>query len=147
MDVQTLFLFTTELLKKAGLNKKAAQIVAKTLIEADLLGHTTHGLALLEPYIKEIEQGKMLAKGKPICLNKKGAMEVWNGQYLAGPYLVDLAIERAVKQVKRYGTYTIVIQKSHHIACLAAYLEAVARQNLMIYLVTIQPFLGLAFLP
>ncbi|MDZ7876580.1 MAG: Ldh family oxidoreductase [Saprospiraceae bacterium] len=139
MTVQTLLEFTSALLKKAGLSKKAADIVAKTLIESDLLGHTTHGLALLEAYVKDIEGGNMATKGKPICLNKKGAMEVWNGQYLAGPYLIELAIERAIKRVKRYGTYTIAIQKSHHIACLAAYLEVVARQNLMIYLSCADP--------
>ncbi len=134
MDAQYLLSFTTKLLKKAGLTPKHAQIVAETLIEADLLGHRTHGLALLEAYIQEIESGGMTVEGKPRPLSKMGAVELWDGRYLAGPYLVKKAIKRAIKKVKRFGTYTIVIQKSHHIACLAAYLEAVTQQNLMIYL-------------
>jgi LDH2 family malate/lactate/ureidoglycolate dehydrogenase len=134
MNAQYLSNFTTKLLLKAGLTKKHAKIVADTLIEADLLGHRTHGLALLEVYIEEIENGGMTTEGKPVILRKTGALEVWNGRYLTGPYLVKTAINTAIQKVKRFGTYTIIIQKSHHIACLAAYLESVTKQNLMIYL-------------
>lgn len=139
MTYQQLTNFTENLLLKAGLSKKKSQIVAKILVEADLLGHQTHGLQLLEAYLTEIEKGGMRRKGQPKLLSKKGALTVWNGRYLPGPWLVEKAIEEAIKQAKKYGTATIVIQKSHHIACLAAYLEAVTQQNLMILLACSDP--------
>ncbi len=126
-------------LKKAGLRGQKAQILAKTLLEADLLGHRTHGLQLLEPYLNEIEKGDMQTKGLPTTLSNKGAIVLWDGRYLSGPWLVQKAIDLATKRAKRLGTCTVVIQKSHHIACLAAYLETVARQNLMIILSSSDP--------
>ena len=126
--------FSLICLKKAGLRGQKAQILAETLLEADLLGHRTHGLQLLEPYLAEIEKGYMQTKGLPTTLSNKGAIFLWDGRYLPGPWLVQKAIDLAAKRAKRFGTCTVVIQKSHHIACLAAYLEMVARQNLMIYL-------------
>jgi len=37
--------FATAALTEAGLNSTRAAIVTETLIEADLIGHSTHGLA------------------------------------------------------------------------------------------------------
>ena len=39
--------FATALLRSSGLDSDKSGIVAEILTEGDLLGHTTHGLALL----------------------------------------------------------------------------------------------------
>jgi len=49
--------FAVKLLQTAGVDDVPAEAVARTLVEGDLLGHDTHGLALLAPYVKEIENG------------------------------------------------------------------------------------------
>ncbi len=139
MQYQHLLDLTKKILQKSGLPIAKAFVVAETLIEAELLGHRTHGLQLLEAYISELENGGMQKQGKPVILNKKAAVQVWDGRYLPGPWLVNKAIDVAIKKAKIYGTATIVIQKSHHIACLAAYLERVTQQNLMILLACSDP--------
>ncbi len=139
MKYQHLLDLTKKILQKSGLPIAKAFVVAETLIEAELLGHRTHGLQLLEAYISELENGGMQKQGKPVILNKKVAVQVWDGRYLPGPWLVNKAINVAIKKAKTYGTATIVIQKSHHIACLAAYLERATQQNLMILLACSDP--------
>lgn len=126
--------FATRILLKAGLSKAKAFATAETLLEADLLGHRTHGLALLEAYANEVKNGGMTRHGQPHIINKKRAVEVWDGQYLPGIWLVRKAIDRAIRKVRTQGISTIIIQKSHHIGCLAAFMEAVTRQNLMMIL-------------
>jgi LDH2 family malate/lactate/ureidoglycolate dehydrogenase len=44
----------TELLLRAGLGIERAEAVVAILVEGDLLGHTTHGLALLPGYLADI---------------------------------------------------------------------------------------------
>ena len=56
---QALITFADTLLQRAGLPADRARIVAETLVEADLMGHTTHGMQLLAPYLQEIENGGM----------------------------------------------------------------------------------------
>ena len=46
-DARALTDFAKATLSKAGLPDEPAASVARGLVEADLLGHTTHGLALL----------------------------------------------------------------------------------------------------
>ena len=55
--------FADALLQKAGLAAPMAASVARTLVDGDLLGHDTHGLALLAGYLKELESGGMTRDG------------------------------------------------------------------------------------
>lgn len=124
----------TTLLEKAGLVEERARIVAETLTEADLMGHSTHGLALLPPYLKELESGRMAKSGEPEVIQDLGAAITWDGGYLPGPWLMNKAIALAVERSTIHPLATVVIRRSHHIACLAAYPERVARQGLLMLL-------------
>src|SRR4030081_277784 len=62
-SAEALIRFAADLLQKAGLDSGPAGAVARTLVEGDLLGHDTHGLALLAPYVREIENGAMTCPG------------------------------------------------------------------------------------
>ncbi len=44
--------FAGDLFCAAGLNNDKARAVAEVLVEGDVLGHTTHGLALAAPYLR-----------------------------------------------------------------------------------------------
>ena len=61
-----LLAFADQLLQTAGLPPDKAQAVAEVLLEGDLLGHTTHGLALLAPYLAELEAAGM-TPAAPSC--------------------------------------------------------------------------------
>jgi len=53
-----LFDFAASLFRAAGLDGDKPATVAEFLVEADLLGHTTHGLALACDYLEDIEAGE-----------------------------------------------------------------------------------------
>lgn len=147
---QNLQQLALKLLKKAGLGEKQAYDTARTLVEADLMGHATHGLALLSPYIDSALDGGMLLTGDAQTLRDTGSSIAWDGKYLPGPWLVHQAIDLALERVKQYPVVTMTIQKSHHIGCLAAYPEKVTAKGLMFLLscsdpvnATVAPFGGL----
>lgn len=114
--------FANGLLRRAGARDDIAATVADVLVTGDLLGHTTHGLGLLAPYLGELEKGTMTASGEPQVMNARAASELWDGGRLPGPWLTMRAMDRAMAMAKDAGTGTVVIRRSHHIACLAAYL-------------------------
>ncbi|MEK6426220.1 MAG: Ldh family oxidoreductase [Burkholderia gladioli] len=126
--------FAEALLVAAGLDAPHAQAVADILVDGDLMGHDTHGLAQLAAYVGEIERGGMTRSGAPEVLSDRGAALLWDGRRLPGPSLVLAGIETLAERARRYGSATLVIRRSHHIACLASYLERATAQGFMIVL-------------
>jgi len=141
-SAESLLAFATALLEKAGLSEDRARIVAEVLLEGDLLGHTTHGLALLPAYLRELDAGTMARSGEPDVLADHGSALTWDGRHLPGPWLVKRAIAAARERLAQYPVVTVVIRRSHHIGCLQAYLEPVTREGLVVLLTCSDPSVG-----
>lgn len=137
-----LLAFAAELLAKAGLADDRARDVAEVLLEGDLLGHTTHGLDLLAPYLRELDTGRMTRSGEPEVLTDRGSALTWDGRYLPGPWLVKRAIATARARLADHPAVTVAIRRSHHIGCLQAYLAPVADDGLVILLTCSDPSTG-----
>lgn len=131
--------FAIELLTRAGLEADKANVVAEILLEGDLLGHDTHGLALLPAYLTELERGGMARTGEPKVLADFPAAVTWDGQRLPGPWLTVRALDLAMERARKVGTCTIAIRRSHHVACLAAYLGRVAKAGFAVILTCSDP--------
>ncbi len=138
-DAAALIGFAESLLTGAGMPRDRATDVAEILVEADLLGHDTHGLQLLPSYMQQIEAGEMKLEGEPITLADHGAVLTWDGQRLPGPWLVLRALDVAAQKAKLYGSGTVTIGRSHHIACLAAYLKRATDRGLVMLLLSSAP--------
>ncbi len=132
--VTAVIMHARALLSAAGMDADKAATVAEILVEGDLMGHDTHGLALLGPYLGELEGGAMTKSGAPAVLNQRPAAQVWDGLRLPGPWLVVQALETCASMARTYGTGTVVIRRSHHIAALAAYLKRATDQGLLMLL-------------
>ena len=131
--------FARALLERSSLDAAIARDVADILVEGDLLGHDTHGLALLAGYLGELDKGTMTRGGSYEVVNERAACATWDGRRLPGPWLTLRAIDKATAMARTCGTGTVAIRRSHHIACLAAYLKRVTDQGMMIVLACSDP--------
>lgn len=136
---ESLTQFARRLLEAAGLDSQMADAVAVVLVDGDLLGHSTHGLQLLPPYVEELENGAMRKSGEPEVANALPASQLWDGRRLPGPWLVLRALDEAAAMAQVHGTGTVAIRRSHHIACLAAYLKRATDRGLMMLLTCSDP--------
>jgi len=131
--------FAVALCTRSGMDGAAARDVANILVEGDLLGHDTHGLQLLKPYLDALGSQAMLGSGELDEIASRPAVASWDGKYLPGPYLVLRAIDTAINMAQQYGTGCIAIRRSSHIGALAAYLEKPARAGFLIQIVCSDP--------
>jgi LDH2 family malate/lactate/ureidoglycolate dehydrogenase len=116
-----------------------ANRVASARVEADLLGHTSHGLDLLARYVDEIGTPRMRGSGVPEVIADNGSSLLWDGGMLAGPALVTLAIDAGLERLPQYGLVTVVVRHCHHTASLAAYLQRATDQGALILLASSSP--------
>jgi LDH2 family malate/lactate/ureidoglycolate dehydrogenase len=133
--------FSTALGHKAGLSLDRAKIQAEVLLEADLLGHTTHGLNLLPNYLKEIESGATKSAGDPAIVSDRESAVVWDGNNLPGTWLVSQALAEARRRVWEHAVVTIVIRRSGHIGALISYLRQATEDGHIIMLMTTNPLM------
>ena len=136
---QDLLNFASQLLNHAGLDHEKSLVVATTLVEGDLLGHDTHGLALLAGYLKELQTGGMSKQGSYRVLSDKPAVQLWDGERLPGPWLIEKGLDVLIPRARALGVASLAIKRSHHIACLAVYLMRAAEQGMLMVLASSDP--------
>src|SRR5687767_10955216 len=83
----------------AGSADAEARLVADHLIEANLMGHDSHGVIRVAPYIELLRSGKWTANRHIEIVKDAGALVVVDGGQGIGQVIaneaIDLGIERA----------------------------------------------------
>ena len=141
-SVTSLKQLATELFTAAGMEAEKAQAVAEVLVTGDMVGQRTHGMALCPQYLEEIEKGLMATTGVPEVVRDSGAVFVWDGNYLPGPWLVSQALQQAASRISDHGVVTAVIRRSHHIACLTSLIKQATDRGLAVILASSDPAFG-----
>jgi LDH2 family malate/lactate/ureidoglycolate dehydrogenase len=131
--------FARSLFEASGMAADRAQIVAETLLDGDLMGHTTHGLQLLAPYLDAIKRKVTRLDGAPETIADRGSAVTWDGGWLPGPWLVRQALDLAFERIAQHPVVTVVIRRAGHIGCLAAYPRLATERGLMLLLTCSDP--------
>ena len=131
--------YAVALLRGVGYPQEPAQVTAAHLVAADLMGHTTHGLALLPPYLSAAEAGDTTLEGTAEVVSDAGAVCVWDGAYLPGIWLTTGAVETATERAREHGVGIVCIRRCSHIGCLATYLEAATEAGQMVVITCSDP--------
>ncbi|TNM63493.1 Ldh family oxidoreductase [Aliirhizobium smilacinae] len=134
-----LLTFAHSLFAGAGLEDDKATAVATYLVEADLMGHSTHGLALAGWYLQGIADGIVTKTGSYETISDRGPSVCWNGNRLPGAWLTSEAVKLAMERAGEFGTATVVIGNSHHIGALAAYLPIATEKGLLVSIASSSP--------
>ena len=124
--------FCTSVLMKLNMDEDKALITSEILIEADMIGHSTHGTRLLPMYVADIEKGKMNVSGELDIINDTGSCITCDGNLLPGIWLTEKAINIAAKRCKTNGIVTVLIGNSHHNGALAAYMLPYVKMGLIV---------------
>lgn len=131
--------FASALLQNEGIEAAKADVVAEILVEGDLMGHSTHGLALLGQNLDEAVAGRMTGTGVPEVVSSTPVADCWNGRRLPGPWLVREAADLCAQRSETFGLAAVAISRATHIGCLAAYLPRYTEQGKFVQIVSSDP--------
>jgi LDH2 family malate/lactate/ureidoglycolate dehydrogenase len=131
--------YAAALFAAAGCDGDKPASIAEGLVEADLLGHTTHGLQLAPAYLRELESGAMTPRGEPEVVADRGAAVTWDGRRLPGVWLATRAVDLAADRAAAHGLAAVAVRRSHHIGCLAAFLRRATDRGLMVVIASSDP--------
>jgi LDH2 family malate/lactate/ureidoglycolate dehydrogenase len=124
---------------KAGLHADMARAMAARVVDAELLGHRTHGLLFFPAYLDRLDKGAIAKSGTYDTLSDTGSVFAWKANRLAGAWMMERATEQLLARAPRHGVVSASIANCSHIGCLQAYLIPFTSQGLLVMLAATNP--------
>jgi uncharacterized oxidoreductase len=131
--------FVRELLGGAGCGARERQLVADHLVQANLMGHDSHGVQMLPQYFAAVREGRLLPNVRPTRLVAPGG----GGAAGDGPILsfdargsfgqssCHEAVGAAIVCARAHGVCLLTVRDAHHIGRVGAYAEQAAAAGLV----------------
>lgn len=105
----------------AGLSAAAARTVAEGLVEAELEGTSSHGVMLVEMYLRRIRQGSVSMREAATVVLDSGAAVVLDAGHALGQLTADQAMAMAIERARRYGAGIIAVRHAFHFGTARRY--------------------------
>ena len=106
--------FATSAYRALGLPPEDADLVADTLVQADLWGHQSHGVMRTFWYAARIQSGAMQPVTEPDLAVDGGAIAVIDGRDGVGQVIAARAMREAIARAKKHGIGAVAIRNSNH---------------------------------
>jgi LDH2 family malate/lactate/ureidoglycolate dehydrogenase len=128
--------FASLVYQRYGVPKGDADILANSLVQADLWGHQSHGLLRLSWYAERLKAGTMTPETKISHVSDFGAIGVIDANDGIGQVVTTIAMNDAIARAKRYGIGAVAVRNSNHFGTCMYYTRKAAEQNCIGFLTT-----------
>ncbi|WP_141434214.1 Ldh family oxidoreductase [Bacillus sp. 03113] len=126
-------------LTNLGVKKSDAEVVADSLVRADLEGLSSHGISRLPIYSKRLKEGRINA-APSITIDKKGFSVITvDGDNGLGQVVSYQGIKEGIKTAKDTGIAAIAIRNSNHFGCASYYCQLACDEGLAAMIMTNSP--------
>jgi uncharacterized oxidoreductase len=115
----------------AGCSADEAEVVAAHLVEANLMGHDSHGVIRVLPYTEMLRAGKWTAGGWGRVVKDAGAAVTIDGGHRLGQVVAHHAVEVGCERARRHGIALVGVQNSAHMGRIGAWAEQAAGHGMV----------------
>ena len=123
--------FCKQLLVAAGLREGDSDIMAESLVQANLRGIDSHGVARLPHYVDRIRQGSINAQPDIRTERLGPAVAKVNGDHGLGQLVMNQAAREAIALASDAGAGWVTVCDSSHCGALAYYGLQIARAGMI----------------
>jgi uncharacterized oxidoreductase len=115
----------------AGSNSAEAQAVSQHLVEANLVGHDSHGVIRIAPYIAWVRDEKLVPNATPRHVLAAGSIALVDGQLGFGQVMARHTTELAIKLAQEHGIAAVALFNSGHVGRVGAWAAQAAAAGLV----------------
>jgi LDH2 family malate/lactate/ureidoglycolate dehydrogenase len=141
-----LFQFTQEVFLHMGCPPKDAKLATEVLLEADLRGVDSHGVARLSGYVRLWEAGRINAKPNMRIVHETPSTATVDGDSGLGLVIAPKAMDIAIEKAEKVGTGWVSVKNSNHFG-IAGYhaMEALSSDMIGIAMTNASPLVAPTF--
>lgn len=122
--------FARALLAAGGASEHDAAVVSRSLVQANLRGHDSHGVMRIPFYVGAVKQERVRA-GQSLRIEREtGSTIVAEGGWGFGQVLSRELMERLIEKARESGIASGTLRAAAHIGRLGEYAEMAAAENL-----------------
>ena len=138
--------FTQEVFLACGMPLADAKLAADVLIEADLRGIDSHGVARLSGYVRLHEAGRANMQAKHQVIHQTPSTATIDADGGLGLVVAPKAMDLAIEKAEQVGTGWVAIQHSNHFG-IAAYhaMKALPKNMIGISMTNASPLVAPTF--
>jgi uncharacterized oxidoreductase len=114
------------LLQAAGAATADAELVARSLVDADLCGHPSHGVLRLPSYLNEIRNGRIDVAARPRLVHQTGSAALLDGAWSFGQVALEQVVAHALELVTATSVGLVGLVRANHCGRLGYWAEKVA---------------------
>ena len=120
-----------DLLVAAGTPRSTATRVADLLVKSERMGHSSHGILRIPPYVERIEQGRLIPTATTAIVTDTTTTTVMDGGWGFGQVSGLDATEHCIERARSVGTSVTGVYHVNHVGRLGDFTEMVARTGLI----------------
>jgi LDH2 family malate/lactate/ureidoglycolate dehydrogenase len=120
-----------------GADDATADRVAEVLVDADVRGHSSHGVQLLPMYLDRAARGGIVPRAEPRWLRRNGAVRVLDAAGGFGQVAASMAAEECARVAGEHGIAAVAVRGNNHVGMLAAYREPFLRRGIVALILNI----------
>ena len=123
IPVGSLNAFVTNIFAAAGCSPEEAARVAGSLIDANLTGHDSHGVARVPRYVEWLRTGECEAGQTIRVVSEAGALAVLDGRYGFGATVGRQAVEFGIAKTGELGVAVVALRHAGHLGRIGQWAE------------------------
>lgn len=118
--------------QKLNIPAVEAEIVTRSMVDANRVGHDSHGVIHLVKYVRELEAGLIQPGASIETLHESASIAVLDGNWGFGPVIATRAVELAIEKAKQTDISSVAVSRCNEAGrlggytCLAADAEMIA---------------------
>jgi uncharacterized oxidoreductase len=111
----------------AGCRPPEHERIAHYLVEANLVGHDSHGVIRVPIYIQWLRESKVVANQSLKVLFENDVIAITDGQFGFGQTMAEKAMELGLAKVARQGVAVVALRNPGHVGRVGDWAEMAAR--------------------
>jgi len=111
----------------AGCGRAEHERIAHYLVEANLVGHDSHGVIRVRHYIEWLRAGKVLANQALSIVFENPAIAVVDGHFGFGQVMGEEATKLGIAKAERQGVAVVALRNSGHLGRIGDWAEMTAK--------------------
>jgi LDH2 family malate/lactate/ureidoglycolate dehydrogenase len=108
-----------------------AELVAESLVAANLRGVDSHGIHLLPHYVRQLRAGNIDSRADGRVISESGACLVYDGEHGIGQHISDICCGHVVRLARQHGIGMVVARNSNHFGAAAFWAQRISAAGMI----------------